>query len=45
MGAPMTTLAFVLVLFSALSHATWNLLLKQSAHKVAFLGSATAVAS
>ncbi len=40
----MTTLAFVLVLFSALSHATWNLLLKQSAHKVAFLGSATAVA-
>lgn len=40
----MTTLAFALVLISALSHATWNLLLKRSAHKVAFLGSATAVA-
>lgn len=40
----MTTVAFALVLCSALSHATWNFLLKRSAHKVAFLGSATAVA-
>lgn len=40
----MTTVAFLLVLLSALAHSTWNLLLKQSTHKVAFLGSATAVA-
>lgn len=40
----MTTVAFALVLCSALSHSTWNFLLKRSEHKVAFLGSATAVA-
>jgi drug/metabolite transporter (DMT)-like permease len=33
----MTTAAFALVLFSAVLHATWNLLLKLSPRKVAFL--------
>lgn len=40
----MTTVALVLVLLSALAHASWNLQLKLSSHKVAFLGSATAMA-
>lgn len=40
----MTTVAFLLVLLSAVAHSTWNLLLKQSTHKVAFLGLATAIA-
>ena len=44
MGPFMTAVAFLLVLLSALAHSTWNLLLKQSTHKVAFLGLATAVA-
>lgn len=35
----MTTLAFGLVLASALCHATWNFLLKRSAHKTAYLWS------
>ena len=39
----MTTAAFLLVLASAFSHAAWNLLLKQSRHKTAFLWSFTAV--
>ncbi len=33
----MTTVAFVLVLVAAVSHASWNFLLKASDHKVAFL--------
>ncbi len=33
----MTTGAFVLVLTSAIFHASWNFLLKQSGHKAAFL--------
>lgn len=40
----MTTAAFFLVLLSALAHASWNLQLKRSTHKVAFLGLATAIA-
>jgi drug/metabolite transporter (DMT)-like permease len=39
----MTGLAFGLVLASAVCHATWNLLLKQSTHKVAFMWSLSAV--
>ena len=39
----MTTAAFFLVLASAVAHATWNLLLKRSDHKTAFLWSFTAV--
>ena len=35
----MTTATFLLVLVSALAHASWNLLLKQSRHKTAFLWS------
>jgi len=33
----MTTVAFLLVISSGACHATWNLLLKQSDHKVTFL--------
>jgi drug/metabolite transporter (DMT)-like permease len=36
----MTGLALLLVLASAVCHASWNFLLKRSDHKVAFLGSA-----
>jgi drug/metabolite transporter (DMT)-like permease len=36
----MTGVALLLVLGSALCHASWNFLLKRSEHKVAFLGSA-----
>ena len=39
----MTTAALVLVLSSALFHATWNLLLKRSEHKAVFFWSFTAV--
>ena len=39
----MTTWAFVLVLTSAIFHATWNFFLKQSSHKTAFLWAFTAV--
>lgn len=41
---PMTTVAFLLVLASAVCHASWNFLLKSSGHKVAFLWSLTAIA-
>lgn len=41
----MTTLALLLVLGSALCHASWNFLLKRSDHKVAFLWSLVAVSS
>jgi len=41
----MTGLALLLVLASALCHASWNFLLKRSEHKVAFLGSAGVVAA
>lgn len=40
----MTTIAFSLVITSALFHATWNFLLKRSSHKDAFLGSLGVVA-
>src|SRR3990172_6812712 len=40
----MTTVAFLLVIGSACSHASWNFLLKRSDHKVAFLWSFGAVA-
>src|SRR6266496_4925633 len=36
----MTAVALVLVLASAVCHASWNFLLKRSEHKLAFLGSA-----
>lgn len=36
----MTAVALLLVLGSAVCHASWNFLLKRSDHKVAFLGSA-----
>ena len=36
----MTAAALVLVLASAVCHASWNFLLKRSEHKLAFLGSA-----
>jgi drug/metabolite transporter (DMT)-like permease len=36
----MTGAALILVLASAICHASWNFLLKRSEHKVAFLGSA-----
>ncbi len=39
----MSAVALLLVLFSAVCHASWNFLLKRSEHKVAFLGSAGAV--
>jgi uncharacterized membrane protein len=39
----MTTWAFLLVLLSAVFHATWNFFLKQSGHKTAFLWAMTAV--
>jgi drug/metabolite transporter (DMT)-like permease len=39
----MTTVAFILVIGSAFSHATWNFLLKRSEHKTAFLWSLGAV--
>ncbi|MEX1253480.1 MAG: DMT family transporter [Dehalococcoidia bacterium] len=39
----MTTWAFLLVLLSAVFHATWNFFLKQSTHKTAFLWSLTSV--
>jgi uncharacterized membrane protein len=39
----MTTAAFALVLVAAAAHASWNLLLKRSDHKVAFLWSFTVV--
>ena len=39
----MTTVAFTLVIASAIFHATWNLLLKRSNHKIAFLWSLGAV--
>ena len=39
----MTTVAFLLVLASAVSHASWNFLLKRSQHKVAFLWSMAGV--
>jgi drug/metabolite transporter (DMT)-like permease len=41
----MTGVALLLVLASAVCHATWNFLLKRSDHKLAFLGSAGVVAS
>jgi drug/metabolite transporter (DMT)-like permease len=40
----MTTAVFLLVLGSALCHASWNFLHKRSSHKVAFLWSFAAVA-
>jgi drug/metabolite transporter (DMT)-like permease len=39
----MTGIALVLVLASAVCHASWNFLLKRSDHKIAFLGSAGVV--
>jgi drug/metabolite transporter (DMT)-like permease len=39
----MTTAAFALVLASAFCHASWNLLLKQSEHKTAYIWSMGAV--
>ncbi len=39
----MTGVAFALVLASAMSHASWNFLLKRSEHKVAFLWSMAGV--
>jgi drug/metabolite transporter (DMT)-like permease len=36
----MTVVALLLVLASAVCHASWNFLLKRSDHKIAFLGSA-----
>jgi len=39
----MTTAALLLVLASALCHASWNFLLKRSGHKVSFMASAGAV--
>jgi drug/metabolite transporter (DMT)-like permease len=39
----MTGVAFALVLASAVSHATWNFLLKRSEHKVAFMWSMSVV--
>jgi drug/metabolite transporter (DMT)-like permease len=39
----MATWAFLLVLLSAVFHATWNFFLKQSSHKTAFLWSMTSV--
>jgi drug/metabolite transporter (DMT)-like permease len=39
----MTSVALLLVLASAVCHASWNFLLKQSGHKVAFLTCAGAV--
>jgi drug/metabolite transporter (DMT)-like permease len=41
----MTSVALLLVLGSALCHASWNFLLKRSEHKVAFLGMAGIVAT
>jgi drug/metabolite transporter (DMT)-like permease len=41
----MTGVALLLVLSSALCHASWNFLLKRSEHKVAFLGMAGIVGS
>jgi multidrug transporter EmrE-like cation transporter len=41
----MTIAALLLVLASAVCHASWNFLLKRSDHKVAFLGSAGLVAA
>ncbi len=41
----MTGVALLLVLGSAVCHASWNFLLKRSEHKVAFLGSAGIVAA
>lgn len=40
----MTTAVFLLVLGSALCHASWNFLLKNSAHKLAFLWSFSVIA-
>jgi drug/metabolite transporter (DMT)-like permease len=39
----MTSFAFALVLASAVTHASWNFLLKRSAHKVSFLWSMAVV--
>src|SRR5947208_3398667 len=39
----MTAVALVLVLASAVCHASWNVLLKRSEHKLAFLGSASII--
>lgn len=39
----MTSAAFALVLVAAAAHASWNFLMKRSAHKVAFLWSFTTV--
>jgi drug/metabolite transporter (DMT)-like permease len=39
----MTSLAFLLVIASAVCHASWNLLLKSSRHKISFLACAGAV--
>ena len=41
----MTGVALLLVLASAVCHASWNFLLKRSDHKIAFLGSAGVVAA
>ena len=41
----MTGVALLLVLVSAVCHASWNFLLKKSDHKIAFLGSAGVVAA
>ena len=43
MAQPMTTVAFLLVISSGACHATWNLLLKQSDHKITFLDLASGV--
>jgi drug/metabolite transporter (DMT)-like permease len=43
MVARMTTIAFLLVIASAFTHATWNFLLKRSQHKIAFFWSLGAV--
>jgi drug/metabolite transporter (DMT)-like permease len=43
MAAPMTTAALLLVLGSAICHASWNFLLKRSHHKVTFLACAGAI--
>src|SRR5574341_1865551 len=44
MTAPMSTVAFALVIASAVEHAAWNFLLKRSDYKTGFLWSAGGVA-
>ncbi len=45
MAPLMTTAAFLLVISSGACHATWNLFLKQSDHKITFMASASFVGS